>query len=248
MKALVTGASSGIGKSISLKILSYGYNLIAVSTNKKELDKIYCNYKDKVKCLEIDLRKREECFKLYEMVADDNIDILINNAGVGEYGLFKDTKLNKELDMINVNICAYHILTKLFLNDFIKRNYGRIVNVSSISSFMYGPNMATYYATKSYITSLSLAISYELKKINSNVKISVFTPGPVKTNFQKKANVKFNIKNITADDAANNLIKEMFKNKTLIIPNNMKLKKFLIRFIPNNLIMHINYKIVKKRC
>ena len=89
-------------------------------------------------------------------------------------------------DMIDLNIKAYHILTKLFLKDFVKRDYGRILNVASMAGFMPGPYMATYYATKNYIVSLSLAIYEELKRDKSNVKISIFCPGPVNTNFNNE--------------------------------------------------------------
>ena len=101
-----------------------------------------------------DLSKEEECIKLYKEVKDEQIDILINNAGFGDAGKFTETNLDKEMNMIDLNIRAYHILTKLFLRDFVKRNYGRILNIASMAGFMPGPYMATYYATKNYIVSL----------------------------------------------------------------------------------------------
>ena len=172
MKALVTGASSGIGRSISEYLLNYGYDLIVVSKNKEELENIYNNYSNRVKCIELDLSKNSNVFKLYNMTKNDRIDILVNNAGMGDAGYFTETSLDKELEMIRLNVEAYHILTKLFLSVFFFIYYGRILNVASIAGFMPGPKMASYYATKNYIVSLSMAIGYELKKMKSKVKIS----------------------------------------------------------------------------
>ena len=126
MKVLVTGASSGMGKDMSKYLLELGYDLILVSRDKEKLDKEFINYKDKVTTYTYDLTKKEECINLYNEVKKDNIDILINNAGFGDSGNFTETNLDKELEMIDLNIKAYHILTKLFLKDFTKRNYGRI--------------------------------------------------------------------------------------------------------------------------
>jgi hypothetical protein len=180
------------------------------------------------------------------MLKKENIDILINNAGFGDAGDFTQTSLKKELNMIDVNIKAYHILTKLFARDFSKRNYGRILNVASMAGFMPGPYMATYYATKSYIVNLSLAVYQELQKNNSNVKISIFCPGPIDTNFNKVANVKFNISSISSKYASKYAIDNMFKNKLIIIPPNMKLNYFLTKISPIKLTLLIESKIQQR--
>ena len=181
------------------------------------------------------------------MLKDEKIDILINNAGFGDAGNFSETSLDKELDMIDLNVKAYHVLTKLFLKDFIKRDYGRILNVASIAGFMPGPYMATYYATKSYVVNLSLAIYEELKRDKSNVKISVFCPGPVKTNFNNVANVKFNIMSIESDYASKYAIDNMFLDKLVIIPPNMKLNKFLSKIGPIKLVMYVNSLVQERK-
>ena len=237
MKALITGASSGIGKEIALYLDSLGYDLYVVARDKKKLDKIYKECRGKVTTIELDLSIEDNCYELHEQLKNKDIDILVNNAGFGDAGNFTETDLNKELDMINVNIKAYHILMKLFLKDFVNRNYGRILNVASMSGFMPGPYMATYYATKSYIINLSLGIAEELKEIGSNIKISVFCPGPVKTNFSKKAHVHFNIKSLTAEEAGKIAVNEMFKNKLVILPNNMKFNYVLTKVSPISIIM-----------
>lgn len=228
-----------MGRDMAKYLLNLNYNLILVSRNKEKLDKEFEAYKDKVKTYAFDLTKEEECKKLYSEVKEEKIDILINNAGFGDSGNFSETSLDKEIEMINLNIKAYHILTKLFLKDFIKRDYGRILNVASIAGFMPGPYMATYYASKNYIVSLSLAIYEELQKDNSKVKISIFCPGPVNTNFNNVANVKFNIAPLTSEYASKLAIEGMFQNKLLIIPGNMKLNYVLTKIAPKKLTLKI---------
>lgn len=142
--------------------------------------------------------------------------------------------------MIDVNIKAYHLLMKLFLKDFTRRGYGRILNVASMAGFMPGPYMATYYATKSYILNLTLAVAEELKLMNSNVKLSVFCPGPVKTNFNNIASVHFNIKSISSKKAAKIAIDGMFMNKLIILPNNMKLNYILTKISPIKITLRLN--------
>ena len=245
MKALVTGASSGIGRDIAKYLNNLGYELYLVSINKKDLDIEFSGYR-KVHTYSFDLRIEEECIKLYKELKKEDIDILINNAGFGDAGNFTETSLDKEMDMINLNIKAYHILTKLFLKDFTKRNYGRILNVSSMAGFMPGPYMATYYATKNYITSLTLAIYEELKKDNSNVKVSVFCPGPVNTNFNNVADVKFNIPSISSREAARIAIEGMLKDKLIIVPNNMKVSHVFSKLLPSKIILSINSKVQER--
>lgn len=247
MKALITGASSGIGKNMAYVLANKGIDLILVARNKDELLKIKANVKVNVEVIELDLLKEKNVFKLYEMCKDRNIDILINNAGFGLFGLFTETDLDRELEMIDLNIKAYHILTKLFLKDFVKRDYGRILNVASMAGFMPGPYMATYYATKNYIVSLSLAIYEELKRDKSNVKISIFCPGPVNTNFNNVADVKFNISSLNSEYASKVAIDGMFMNKLLIIPNNMKFNHLLTKIVPTKSILFVNSLIQERK-
>lgn len=246
MKILITGASSGIGLSMAKYLSNLGHDLYVVSRNKQKLDKIYKNFKTKVVTLEYDLSISDNCYKLYNKLKKDNIDILINNAGFGDSGNFSETSLAKELNMIDVNIKAYHILTKLFLRDFVKRNYGRILNIASMAGFMPGPYMSCYYATKAYILNLSLGIAEELRQINSNVRISIFCPGPVATNFEKVANVHFNISKISSDYAARYAIDNMFQNKLVIIPPNMKLNHLLTKIVPIKITMFVNSNVQER--
>lgn len=240
MKVLITGATSGMGKEMALYLLSLGHELYVVARNHQKLQEIYKDKKATI--IALDLSKESNCYKLYHKLKKEHIDFLINNAGFGDSGNFTATNLDKELDMINVNIKAYHILTKLFLQDFVEKNSGRILNVASMAGFMPGPYMATYYATKAYILNLSLAIYEELKQMNSLVKISIFCPGPVDTNFLEVAQVHFNVPLITASYAAKLAIDEAMNNKLIIIPSNMKINRLLTKLAPIKLVLKINSK------
>ena len=248
MNALVTGASSGIGKHIAYYLASQNIDLILVARSKKEMEHIKKSVKVNAKILTLDLLKEENVYKLYEETKNDNIDILINNAGFGLFGTFAETDLNRELEMINLNIKAYHILTKLFLCNFIKKDAGYILNVCSSAGFMAGPRLSTYYATKNYITKLTMAINEELRQAGSNVSISALCPGPVNTNFNKVAHGMFSIKEADPTYVAKYAIDKMFKRKMIIVPTlRMKLTLFLTRFAPYRLQLLIAYHIQGKK-
>lgn len=235
--AVITGASSGIGKEMA-KILSHkGYSLILVARNKVLLDELSATLPTKTKTLSLDLSKKADIFKLVKYIKRKKIDIFINNAGFGDVGDFDKTSLSKELDMIDVNIKALHILTKAALKIMKRRNYGYILNVASSAGLFYGgPYMATYYASKAYVTSLTTAISSELKASKSNVSISALCPGPVNTNFNNVANVKFALSGISARECAKVAIDGMFKKKLIIIPTiYMKLAVFGNKLLPRQL-------------
>ena len=248
MKALVTGASSGIGKEIAYYLASLGIDLIVVARNKENLEKIKKDVNVNVKIITMDLITRDNIFKLYDMVKSDDIDILINNAGFGLFGTFDETDLSRELEMIDLNVTTYHILTKLFLIDFLKKETGYILNVCSSAGFMAGPRLSTYYATKNYITKLTLAINEELRQKKSNVSISALCPGPVNTNFNKVAHGEFAINEISPKYVAKLGIDKMFKKKMLIVPTfKMKLTLFFSRFAPLRLQLIIAYHIQGKK-
>lgn len=244
MKALITGASSGIGRDMARILSNKGYDLILVARDLTKLNELKNELKTNVDIISMNLESVDNCKKLYEQVKDKNIDILINNAGFGDIGAFRKTDMDKELSMIDLNVKAVHILTKLFLNDFVKRDSGYILNVSSASAFQPGPLMATYYSTKCYVYHLTLAIYEELKQMKSNVKISCLCPGPVNTNFNKVANCEFKVKSLSSEYVAKYAIDKMLKNKLLIIPGfNIKLLYIFGRFVPNKLKLKITYNI-----
>lgn len=248
MKALVTGASSGIGRDIARQLHAAGHEIYAVARRSDKLEELKNELKTNIHTITADLGNHDECISLYESLKGENIDILVNNAGFGTFGRFCEIPKEKELEMININIVAFHTLTKLFLNDFREKNKGYILNVASSAGFMIGPLLATYYATKAYVLRLSEAISCELKKEGSKVKISVLCPGPVKTEFDKVANVRFSLKGLTSDYVAKYAVKRMFKGKTVIIPGfKMKTAIFFSRFIPEKLLANITYHCQHKK-
>lgn len=244
MKALITGASSGIGRDMARILAKKGYDLVLVARDKEKLNNLKDELNTNIKLVTMDLSIENNCKKLH--AENPDIDLLINNAGFGDCGNFTHTSLDKEINMINTNITAYHILTKLYLIDMKKVNKGHILNVASIAGFMPGPLMSTYYATKSYIVRLSEGIREELKKEKSNIKISILCPGPVSTNFNKIANVKFAVKEknsyMVAKYAINNL------NKFYIVPGlDIKLAIFASHLFPSSLISKITYMVQKKK-
>ena len=247
MKILITGASSGIGKDMARILAKKADELVLVARDitkleevKKELEK-----ETKVEIISMDLSKEENCKEIHNRVK--NVDILINNAGFGECGDFTKTNLDKDLNMIKTNVIAYHILTKLYLTDMKAENKGKILNVASIAGFMPGPLMATYYATKNYVVRLSEAIREELKKEKSKVQISILCPGPVATNFNKVANVKFNLREADSMQVAKYAIKKLEKGKFYIIPGiDVKIAKIGAKLLPTTLISKCAY-IAQKR-
>lgn len=244
MKALITGGSSGIGRDMALYLSEKGIDLIIVGRNIDALNSVKEKCKTNVKVINLDLSVRENVYKLYELTKEENIDILINNAGFGLFGNFYETDLDREINMINLNIIAVHILTKLFLKDFIKKDKGYILNVASSAGFMAGPKLSTYYSTKNYVLRQSLAIYEELRHMKSNVKISVLCPGPVETNFNNVAGGSFNTKSASSEYVAKLAIDKMFKNKLIIVPTiKIKLAIFLTRLVPTKLLLKINYHI-----
>lgn len=248
MKALITGASSGIGRDMARYLATKNIDLILVARRKENLEILKKELNVSTKIIVLDLSKEENVYNLYTKCKSENIDILINNAGFGLFGDFKDTDLDTELKMIDVNIKAPHILTKLFLNDFIKKDSGYILNVCSSAGFMAGPYLNTYYATKNYLTKLTMAINEELRQLKSHVKISALCPGPTKTEFNKVANGIFSIKEASSEYVAKYGIDKMFKGKMLIIPTTkMKLGIFGIRLIPYRLQLIITSYIQHKK-
>ncbi|MBR1735484.1 MAG: SDR family oxidoreductase [Firmicutes bacterium] len=251
MIALITGASSGIGRDIARSLARRGCDLILAARNKDRMIALAKELRDlniKTRIIVTDLSKEENCIKLHEKTKKYNIDILINNAGFGVFGKFTDTPLKKEMNMIDVNIKAVHILTKLFLRDFRKKNRGYILNVASAAAFCPGPLFSSYYASKAYILRLTQAIGEELKKDDSRVYIGTFCPGPVNTDFNNRAGVSFAMKGIKSSVAAEYAVKNMFKRKKIIIPGaSIKLLPIIVRFVPSALVLHFCYYFQRKK-
>ncbi|MBE6837304.1 MAG: SDR family oxidoreductase [Ruminococcus sp.] len=246
--ALVTGASSGIGRDIARNLSRRGFRVILSARRENRLLEL----KEELVNAEIitaDLTKQEECFRLYEEVKDKNICILVNCAGFGALGEFAETDLDNELDMIDLNVKSVHILTKLFLKGFKEKDKGFILNVSSSAGLMpSGPYMSAYYATKAYITSLTTSIAHELKEQGSRVYVGALCPGPVDTEFNEVAGVNFGVKSISSEYCADYAVKKMFERKTIIVPSlSMKAGVVAQRFVPRSVMSKITSEIQKKK-
>lgn len=246
MKALITGASSGIGRDMAKYLGEKGFDLILVARNKEKLEEVKKEIKTNVEIITMDLASEENCIQLHNQVK--NVDILINNAGFGLFGEFKNTDLNTELEMIKTNVISVQILTKLFLKDMVKNDNGYILNVASIAGFLPGPLMATYYSTKAYVLRLTQSIQEELRKKKSNVKISALCPGPINTNFLSTAGVTFKTKSASSEYVARYAIDKMLKGKKIIVPTfKIKCARILCKIVPDGILEKVAYKIQKKR-
>lgn len=246
MKALITGASSGIGRDIAINLSKKGYDLILVARDLEKLNEVKSKLHTNVEVVSMDVSNAENCKELHEKY--QNIDILVNNAGFGDCGYFTKTNLDKELKMIDTNIVAYHVLTKLYLQDMKQKNSGKILNVASIAGFMPGPLMATYYSTKAYVVRLSEAIREELRREKSNVQISILCPGPVNTNFNKVADVQFALKGLSSEYVAKYAVDKLFKEKFYIVPGwKIKLARFGAKIAPNNFVAKICYNMQRRK-
>ena len=246
MLALITGASSGIGREMARYLAMLGHDLIIVARDRNKLQDLKNELQVKVTIYDYDLSNIKNCYKLYNEVKDKGVQILINNAGYGLFEHYYTDNLDDEVNMIDLNVKCQHILTKLFVNN---KNTLYIMNVASSAGLMAGgPLMSTYYATKSYSCSYSLALYEELRRNNSKISLSILCPGPVNTNFNNRANVKFNLKSLEANYVAKYAIKKMFKKKLIIIPGaTVKLGIFFSRFLPIKLLLKITYNIQERK-
>ncbi len=248
-KALITGASSGIGKEIAINLSERGYDIILAARRSDRLTEVSKLLKSPAEIITIDLSKEENCYSLYEKCKGDELEIVVNNAGFGNFGKFVETDLLKEEEMIDLNVRAVHILTKLFLKDFAEKDSGIILNVASSAGFMpAGPLLATYYATKAYVLSLTRGIAKELKKSGSNVTVSALCPGPVKTEFDTVAGVDFQSAGMSAEKVAEIAVSGMLSGKTVIVPGAlMKIGRFLTKIMPDGVLTAFAYKFQKAK-
>lgn len=248
MKVLITGASSGIGRDMAAVLSEQGFDLILVARRLERLEQVKNELKTNVKIICADLSNAAACIQLYEQVKGEHIDILINNAGFGVFGAFDETDLQRELRMIDTNVRAVHILTKLFLRDFKARNSGYILNVASAAAFQPGPLLSSYYATKAYVLRLTQAVYEELRRAGSKVRICALCPGPVRTEFDEVADVKFSVKGLESRYVAEYAIRKMFRGKLVIVPGiTMKLAHGFGRFLPDKQLLKVAYHMQKRK-
>lgn len=247
MRALITGASSGIGRDIAKELAKRGYDIVIVARSEDKLNELKNEINNvKVESIPMDISNLDNCKELYEKVG--YVDILVNNAGFGLFGKFNTTDIDREMEMVDLNVKSLHFLTKLFLKDMVEKDKGYILNVSSIAGHLPGPFMSTYYATKHYVFNLSESINEELKKDKSHVRVGTLNPGPVETNFNKVANVKFNLSSLTSEYVAKYTVDRMLKGKTDITPGfGVRCTRFFAKVVPDTLMAKIVYNTQKKR-
>lgn len=248
MRAVITGASAGIGREMARILAARGYDLTLIARREERLKELAAELPVRCKILAADVSSVRQCRLVYEAARGDDVEIVINNAGFGLFGQFAETDLDRELEMIQTNIVAVHVLTKLFLRDFRARNRGYILNVASSAGFMAGPLMATYYATKNYVLRLTQAIREELRQEHSRVQVAALCPGPVNTEFNEVADVKFSIGGISAEEAARYGIDGLLAGKGVIVPGmGMRLALAARRLAPETLMTRIAYHIQQRK-
>ena len=250
---LITGASSGIGKETAYVYAEKKYNLILVARRKENLEKIKQEIEKKhqvsVSIFVIDLSKTDSAELLYKMTSENslNVDILINNAGFGINGQFKDIDINDEEGMLILNMVTLTKLTKLYLKDMLSQESGHIINIASTAAFQGIPDFATYAATKAYVLHFSEALAVELE--NTNVKVTTICPGATQSEFASTAkvgNLGLFSEAPTSQELAEFTFKAMQKGQVTAIhgfKNNLMV--FSLRTSPRNLVTKIAGKMMK---
>ncbi|HLO57371.1 MAG TPA: SDR family oxidoreductase [Bacteroidales bacterium] len=225
--ALITGGSRGIGFDIARVMAREHYNLILVSRNLSRLervrDELSRSFRVKIRIIGQDLSEKDASLKVFEQVMNYGIqvDVLVNNAGIGDFGMFSREDPARISRMVNLNILALTELTRLFLPGMIERREGKVLNVSSLAAFLPGPYMAVYYASKAYVKSFSEAINSELK--GTGVMITAVCPGLTKTGFQQEVgSEKSNASRLgmmaTSASVAEAAYKALMEGKEIVVP------------------------------
>jgi short-subunit dehydrogenase len=247
--AVITGASSGIGSEFAKRLSKEGYALVLIARRKDRLEELQKELNSECILITADLSKIDECERVLTELENTNVEVFINNAGFGlcDETLRLDT--NQELNMIDLNVKAMHLLAKGFLKKMTDENKGYILNVASSAGLLpAGPYMSAYYATKAYVASYTRGVAEELRRNKSDVYFGCLCPGPVDTEFNKVASVKFALKGISAFECANYAISQMFKRKITIVPSlKMKLLIACSPFIPKCIYIRIAAKQQRKK-
>ena len=246
---LITGATSGIGMEFARRYAALGYRLIVTGRRTDRLEQLKVELQVPMDIYTYDLGKKKQCFELLGILKDENIDIFINNAGFGLAGAFLETDIDKEINMIKVNDMAMHILFKGILKKMHDAGHGQILNVASSAGLLpAGPYMATYYASKAYVASLTRAVAMELKEMGSPVKVSALCPGPVDTEFNARADVVFALKGISVNQCVEEAIRGLEKGKLIIVPSfTMKLAAIFSHLVPYPILIKITGHQQKKK-
>lgn len=255
---LITGASGGIGKECALIFAKNGYNVVLVARGADKLNQIKSeiekSFNVAATVVPADLTAGGAAEKVSQTLREQGVtvDVLINNAGFGDYAAFLDSDLQKQKNMIDLNCSSLVETTHVFGNEMKKRGFGRIVNIASIAAFQPGPYMSVYFASKSFVMSFSHALSHELKK--SGVTVTCVCPGPVSTGFEAAANLHAEgctmfkkLKPTTPEKVAAFVYKSALKGKVLAYHGfRSKLMNFSTKLAPRNIACKISAKVVGK--
>ncbi len=246
MTALITGAGSGLGFEFAKQLSSLGLNLILVSMDSNKLEKAIQELESsskstaKIRTFSCNLSKEESVTKLIAFLEENNIqvDILINNAGIGLYGKFCDFNSIEHQTLINLNVCTPVILTNEILKNMTENNTGIILNVASSMAFRPAPKWSVYAATKSFLYSFSCSLQLEFA--DTNILISVLLPGKINTNFDINAGYKSSRTGKHPQEIVTFALKMLEKRKKIIIPGNKpKLVYYIFKFFPRFFIDNI---------
>lgn len=247
--AVITGASAGLGAEFARQLAGKGYPLILIARRRERMEKLAQELKTPCEIIQADLSVEEECYRVFWQIEDKPVGIFINNAGFGICGEFTEISLQRELDLIDLNVRSMHLLAKLFLRKMLKNNNGYLLNVASSAGLMpAGPYMAAYYASKAYVASLTRAIAEELREKGSRVYVGCLCPGPVDTEFNQVANVEFALKGISAKECVRYALRQMAGRKVVIVPSlTMQLAMTFGRFLPSSLYVRLAAHQQKKK-
>lgn len=247
MKALIIGASSGLGREFAYQLSEAGYDLILVARRKTLLQNIQKQIKTNCEIIPLDISDQDNLEELFNELENVDIDLVINNAGIGLLGEFKNISIEDDYKIISTNLLAVHYLTKKFYQKFLKTGKGQIINVSSTAGFSYGPLFSTYYATKNYVNSLTSALYEENRHYKNAIKIKLLCPGPMNTEFNTKAKGMFK-KAMNPDKVVKYTLIKLNKNKLYLIPGIAnKLCVIFCNSLPKKWLLKINYRIQNKK-
>lgn len=248
--ALITGASTGIGHALTECFAQDGYDLVLTARSGQKLEEraedLRRRYGVSSRVIVKDLSLAESPAEIYRQVREAGIfvEVLVNNAGIGTYGLFAETELQSELETIKLNMVSLTHLTKLFLKEMVEKKRGRIMNVASTAAFQPGPLMAVYYATKAYVLSFSQALDEEL--VGSGVRVCCFCPGPTESEFSKRAGIsemrllKGWVPVMKTETAARTGYQGLMRGKRIVIPGGLnRLGASLVRWAPRTWVTRV---------
>ena len=255
--ALITGASSGIGKEFARLHATHGGDLVIVARRGQELEELKreleSKHKVSVRCVALDLTAPGAAQQLFDQVTADGVAVeyLINNAGFGGHGYFHEREWAKDHAMIELNVTALTELTRLFLPAMVERKRGRILNVASTAAFIPGPLQAVYYATKAYVLSFSQAVDEELRSLGANVTITALCPGAVATEFVSAGDLEGVdvFKNARSPASVARVGYQAMKKGKLVAINELSLSfmlNWIVPFLPRRMVLKLSRRTMEK--